>query len=107
MCTAQVQGQAGQVSAALAQLRHDSSSFRVAGAPGSGLAITAVLDPLSRTAQHLSNVLDWLRATLQPDMKVWALQPYILSLLVCRDLDTGHPFSSLMRLECVLRCSPT
>jgi len=58
------------VGAALDQLQRAASSFQVAGGADSGLTITCMLNPLSKTAQHLSNVLDFLRTTLQPNMKV-------------------------------------
>ena len=65
----QVQGNPGKVAEAIREMRGDHTAVVV---PGNGrwlLDFTVVLDPLSKAAQQLSAVLEFLRATLKPSIK--------------------------------------
>ena len=65
----QVGGQAEEVAQAITHMQGESTSFRIEGWKDTALAITAVVDPLSKVAQQLSNALDFLRKTLQPNIQ--------------------------------------
>ena len=66
----QVGGQATEVAEAIKKLQGSHSSFQTQGKADDVLSITLVLNPLSKTAQQLSNTLDFLRRVLQPTIKV-------------------------------------
>ena len=65
----QAGGQTGALLKAMEELGSKHSTISVEGETP-GLDITAVLDPLTKTAQSFSAVLDFLKATLQPSIKV-------------------------------------
>ena len=65
----QVQGNPAKVAVAIREMLGDHTAVVV---PGNGrwlLDFTVVLDPLSKAAQQLSAVLEFLRGTLQPSIK--------------------------------------
>jgi hypothetical protein len=62
---------AGKVVSALRALQLEAGSIEVAaGSGGVDVEIFAVLDPLSKPAQRVAPVLDFLRRTLQPAITV-------------------------------------
>jgi hypothetical protein len=58
-----------KVVAALKALHPAHVNISVAGGANSGVAILAVLDPLSKAAQRAAPILDFLRRTLAPAMQ--------------------------------------
>lgn len=77
----QAGAQAEEVSQAFKRLKGSCTSFEVVGRKETALAFVVLLNPLSKTAQQLSNTLDFMRRTLGPKIKVY-LFAFIISPLL-------------------------
>jgi hypothetical protein len=70
---------ADKVVAALKSLKPKLSNIMVPGAADVDVEIWAVLDPVSKTAQRVAPILDFLRKTLRPSIKVGCAQEACMS----------------------------
>lgn len=83
-------GKATKLAAALQGLSPQASNIMVEGA-GVAVEVWAVLDPLSKTAQRVAPVLQFLADTLQPSIKAspsFAWQT--ISLACCCHVELGY-----------------
>ena len=60
----------GKVATALVARKPSLLGFELAGEGNTGLQLLALLNPLSRTAQRMAPVLQWVQAWLGPGLKV-------------------------------------